>query len=52
MCFEFEWLYWAQIAQEEERRRAAEAASRRETATGSTEPGAERRPDRAEPAHA
>lgn len=21
MCFEFEWLYWAQMAQEEEQRR-------------------------------
>lgn len=21
MCFEFEWLYWAQLAQEEDRRR-------------------------------
>jgi hypothetical protein len=22
MCFEFEWLYWAQLAQDKERRRA------------------------------
>ncbi len=27
MCFEFEWLYWAQMAQEEEQRRK-DAANR------------------------
>jgi hypothetical protein len=30
MCFEFEWLYWAQMAQEEEQRRR-DAANRVDT---------------------
>ncbi len=34
MCFEFEWLYWAQLAQDEERRRAHEAAQAGEQQAG------------------
>lgn len=31
MCFEFEWLYWAQLAQEREREENEKARQTRET---------------------
>lgn len=31
MCFEFEWLYWAQLAQEREREEAEKAGKSAET---------------------
>jgi hypothetical protein len=38
MCFEFEWLYWAQMAQEEEQRRK-DAANRADARDADRVPG-------------
>ena len=57
MCFEFEWLYWAQMAQEEEQRRK-EAAQQADAQSGRLHGGetavvAEaQRPEQRKPLHA
>ncbi len=55
MCFEFEWLYWAQIAQEKARQQDTAGKSVRpaEDAPWTARQSAPQEPDRRqEPAHA
>jgi hypothetical protein len=50
MCFEFEWLYWAQLAQEREREESEKAKQAGETVPEAAL--APQRQDRPVPAHA
>lgn len=52
MCFEFEWLYWAQLAQDDERKRKdAEDEARQAKELSSSIPQRPMRTEEQEPAH-
>lgn len=50
MCFEFEWLYWAQLAQEQERQRRQ--AARESTSDEHASAPQDRRPSQPQPQEA
>lgn len=52
MCFEFEWLYWAQLAQDDERRRKEdEEETRRAQELNPPRPQRPLQPEEQYPAH-